>query len=81
MRHEPAEGAFHDPPAWQDTESGRVRVAAYYLDIDAQVGAVIDDLGVVAAAHPRFRHARSAVGDMVENLPADRGVGGVATTG
>ena len=69
MEHEPAERAFHDPSAWQDSEAGMVRVAAYDFHVDTQVGTVVYDFGVVAAVYPRLRDGGRAHGEAVEYLP------------
>jgi hypothetical protein len=74
VEHEPTERALDHPPAWQNPEAFGARVAVHDFDVDAQFGAVLDDFRVVAAVHTRLSNARSSLGGVVEDLPADRGV-------
>ena len=43
--HEPADDAFDDPSAFDDGEAFDVRVFGDDFDVDAEVGAVLDDFG------------------------------------
>lgn len=46
------------------------RVATGDFDVDAQAGAVLDDLGAVAGAGPGFGDAGVAFGDVREQMDA-----------
>ena len=53
--HEPADGAFDDPSSFDDGEAFDLRVFGDGLDVDAECGAVFDDLGPEAGIDPGLR--------------------------
>lgn len=57
VMHEPAEGPLDDPASRNHLKAFLGGVEAGDFDIDAQAGAVVDDLGAIAGVGPRLRDA------------------------
>lgn len=76
MVHEPAEGAFDDPPSFDHRESPDLWVFGDDLDVDAEGGAVFDDLVLEAGVDPGLGQAWMSGFSLVEQVDADGVVAG-----
>lgn len=72
--HEPAEGAFDDPAAWQDVEAADVGGALDDLEVDAEAGGVFHGFGLVAVVGPGFGDGGVLFRDSCQELGAGGGV-------
>lgn len=68
--HGPAEGPLDDPAPRNHREAILGGVAAGDFDVDAQAGAVLDDLGAVSDVGPGFGDAGVPFGNTSEQIDA-----------
>jgi hypothetical protein len=71
VQHEPAEGAFDDPASFDHGESLDGGVFRDDLDVDAQAGAVFDDLVLEAGVDPGLAQRRVSGFGVIEQVDAD----------